>query len=600
MADDHLTLLTAKEAAAYLRISLFTLNRMEKEGHVVPFRTPGGHRRYSLGMLNDYLTSSRSPQRVNQDNTNGHDIVSHNAEHRPSHAPARETSRLDRVQPNHRGRVLVVDDQPDVCRLIARILSAKGFHVSQASGGIEAEAILAQRSFDLLVTDLSMPDMDGVVLQDLCRQRYPDMDVVVLTANDSVATAVSVMKNGAFDYVTKPFNGTELERVVSACFALRASRTGSTEAAITPLVDLGRTLASSMSLAETLNSILDLLQRTFRPISSEAVVFDASLESDVIVALRGEPPESLGYPRPDRAEVLRLAGQAETWLLRDQGASSGQARATSGHVITVPLTYGNDVVGSLTLVREQQAPPYRRNDAQLLQVFGYQIGTSMIHARTHQRLLDSFRNYKGATLSTVQTLFAAIETYDQYTHDHSERVSVYAHRLGTRIGLPDNELEQLRIAGLLHDIGKLGIGDETLHKNAGLTPAELDRVKLHPVWGARILGGLEAFAHTIPLVRHHHERYDGEGYPDHLEGDAIPLGARIIAIVDAFDSMTSDRPYRQAQSTAEALSSLNMGGNSQWDAWLVREWSKLVEEESIALEQPLTRLYARRSLESEL
>ncbi|MHB1296662.1 MAG: HD domain-containing phosphohydrolase [Anaerolineae bacterium] len=490
MTDDHLTLLTAKEAAAYLRISLFTLNRMEKDGHVIPFRTPGGHRRYSLSMLNDYLRGSRSVPRLSPDGA----------------APAAHPD-------GHAARHIAEPHRP----------------APAATGA----------------ASLPTGERDGVLDAYLARPRP-------------------------------------------------------TEATITPLVDLGRTLASAMSLGETLNSILDLVQRAFWPISSEAVVFDEGLDSDVIVALRGQPPEALGYPRPERAEVRRLACQTPTWLLRDLATPSCAEPATSGHAVTVPLMFGTEAVGALTLVRDEQSQPYQRGEAQLLQIFGYQIGTGMIHARTHQRLLESFRNLKEATLSTVQTLFAAIETYDKDTHDHSERVSVYAHQLGARIGMQGEALELLRIAGLLHDIGKLGIGDETLRKSASLTPAELDRVKLHPVWGARILGGLDAFAQIIPWVRHHHEHYDGAGYPDHLAGDAIPLGARIIAVVDAFDSMTSDRPYRPAQPTPRALANLLRGGNSQWDAWLVREWSNLVDEGTAALEQPLASLYAGRPLESEI
>jgi len=479
-------------------------------------------------------------------------------------------------------RVLVVDDQAEVCRLVSLVLARKGYGVAEAANGRMALQRLQDEPFELVITDVQMPEVDGLTLLEQCVALYPQVDVIVLTAYGTIQSAVEAMKRGAVDFVTKPFEVADLERKVDGCFERRYARLEAQKRSpIAPLVELGRILSGEMGLSEMLNSILDLVQRTFRPISTEAVLYgDSSLsQSDVIVAHSGKPPHELGYPRLSHAQTQRLAHDARPWLLRDSGRGEPiNSHVQSGLGITVPLLNGNEVIGTLTLVRDSSSQRYVEADAQLLQVFGFQMGISTLQSRTRQRLLDSFRDLKRATLSAVHALFVAIETYDQYIHDHSERVSRFAYWLGERAKLPSENLETLRIASLLHDIGKLGVSDDTLHKNSGLAEDEFDRVKLHPFMGARILAGMEAFAEVVPIVLHHHEHYDGSGYPNHLAGEAIPLGARIIAVADAFDSMTSDRPYRPAMPISEALVRMQESADTQLDRSLVYEWCALVSE----------------------
>jgi HD-GYP domain-containing protein (c-di-GMP phosphodiesterase class II) len=137
----------------------------------------------------------------------------------------------------------------------------------------------------------------------------------------------------------------------------------------------------------------------------------------------------------------------------------------------------------------------------------------------------------------------------------------------------------LRVAALLHDIGKIGIPDSALNKPARLTSAEFLMVKAHPVITAQIVGKIEALAHLVPIIRHHHERWDGTGYPDGLKGDDIPLLARILAVADGFEAMTSERPYRRARSEEEALAELKKCAGSQWDPKVVEAFLQMLEED---------------------
>ena len=486
-------------------------------------------------------------------------------------------------------RVLVVDDEDVVRNLIALVLRKGNYAVAEAPNGRVALERLEEEAVDLVITDLNMPEMDGGALLKECRALYPDTDVMVLTAHGTIRSAVEAMKYGAVDYITKPFGISDLTEKVSRCFKLRDARVASPQFSIQPLVELNRILASELDLQGSLDAIVDLIQRTFRPTHTEIAIFEDGSQAAPVVVRSGQDAVQTAYRPLSRQQIRYLAQQPQPWLLRD-GDSNGSAKSSdSGHNLIVPLTRGSEAVGALTLSRGSTGTRYTQSDAQLLGVFCSQIALSMLHLRTHQRLVDGFRDLNEASLPAVQALFEALGTFDRYTRDHSERVSRFARMLGGRLRLSVDRMDLLSIAGLLHDIGKLGVGDGTLRKNGSLTEAEFDKVRLHPVMGARILAGVEAFAQVVPMVLHHHEQYDGQGYPDRLAGEDIPLGARIIAVVDTYDSMTSDRPYRSALTCEEAKARLRSCAGTQLDRHLAEEWTSILESgEAPGLSDPFT------------
>ena len=166
--------------------------------------------------------------------------------------------------------------------------------------------------------------------------------------------------------------------------------------------------------------------------------------------------------------------------------------------------------------------------------------------RINEMLKESKEQLERAYLDTIQSLRYAVEAKDPYTRGHSDRVSEYAVLIGRKMGLPEDEIKTLQIGGLFHDIGKIGVPDTILQKEAKLTDDEYSQIKNHPSIGAHILGEAEAFKDIIPIVKYHHERFDGRGYPSRLSGEKIPLLARITAVADTFDAMTSKRSYRNA------------------------------------------------------
>ncbi|NWF85586.1 MAG: HD-GYP domain-containing protein [Bryobacteraceae bacterium] len=172
-------------------------------------------------------------------------------------------------------------------------------------------------------------------------------------------------------------------------------------------------------------------------------------------------------------------------------------------------------------------------------------------------------------LRTIEALALAIDAKDQTTHSHLQRVQVYAVEIGKELGMEGDELDALRAASLLHDIGKLAVPEHIISKPGRLTPEEFEKMKIHPVVGAEILERVKFPYPDVPIERSHHEKWDGTGYPDGLCKEDIPLGARIFAVVDAYDAMTSDRPYRLARSHQEALEEIRHQAGTQFDPVVV-------------------------------
>ena len=182
-----------------------------------------------------------------------------------------------------------------------------------------------------------------------------------------------------------------------------------------------------------------------------------------------------------------------------------------------------------------------------------------------QDLSQAYSQLQNSYGEIVNTLRLMVDARDLYTRGHSDRVSRYAVAIARAMGLDEKQCETIRVAGLFHDIGKVGVPDHILLKPGALTDEEYEIVQKHPESGARILSALSMFQDIIPLVRAHHERLDGAGYPAGLTADEIPLGAKIIAVADCYDAMTSNRTYRRALSPAQALEQLNAGRGTQFD-----------------------------------
>ncbi|OYT69641.1 MAG: two-component system response regulator [Armatimonadetes bacterium CP1_7O] len=317
--------------------------------------------------------------------------------------------------------VLIVDDDDLVRETLHFVLEDGGYRVYAASSGAEALRLLEREPIDIVLSDIFMPGMNGFDLLRQIREVAPNTPVILITGYGNIEMAREALKQGASDFITKPYNIHEIPIMIE------------------------RNLTRHSLLANQTRQYEDAVQRSFR--------------------------------------------------------------------------------------------------------------------------------------ATLDALLAALDTRDTETEGHSERVAAYTMAMAHRLKLSSEELNDIERGALLHDIGKIGVPDSILYKPGPLTPEEWEIMKQHPVIGYRMCMKVDELRSAAPIVLHHHERWDGGGYPYGLAGEAIPLGARIFAIADTLDAMTSDRPYRKALSFAEAREEIIRCAGKQFDPEMVKLFLEIPEEE---------------------
>jgi HD-GYP domain-containing protein (c-di-GMP phosphodiesterase class II) len=202
----------------------------------------------------------------------------------------------------------------------------------------------------------------------------------------------------------------------------------------------------------------------------------------------------------------------------------------------------------------------------------------IVPAVTTYLAFETIKRLQGQTQDAMIAMADAIDARDPYTAQHSQRVTEISVRIAEVYGLRAQEIDRVELAARVHDLGKIGISDAILNKPGRLEEHEWDLMKAHPVIGEQLLGPYRQFRHESAIVRHHHERWDGRGYPDAVRGNDIPIGSRIIAVADAFDAMTSDRPYRKALSNDIAVDEIRKGALSQFDPQVVASFLYVADE----------------------
>ena len=240
-------------------------------------------------------------------------------------------------------------------------------------------------------------------------------------------------------------------------------------------------------------------------------------------------------------------------------------------LIAAPIIFRNKILGVI-IAFSREVRHYNGLESNLLSTFAAHAAIALNNAIQHNKINLNYYN-------TMVTLVKAMEAKDHYTCGHSERVTSYALKIAKRSNLSKEDMQLLLYAGRLHDIGKIAIPDFILKKTGVLTPSEKAEIKAHPAKGIEMIINLKFLKECFPLILHHHERYDGKGYPDRLKGEQIPFLARILSIADAFDAMTSERPYRKGLAINKAIEEIKKNSQTQFDPRLAESFLKMLEEQ---------------------
>ena len=230
--------------------------------------------------------------------------------------------------------------------------------------------------------------------------------------------------------------------------------------------------------------------------------------------------------------------------------------------VVIPIQRDGRSLGRMIAIRPIQDDEFGTVEADLMKSTSMILAAHLVNQRQYMEIQQMFEGM-------IQSLASALDAKDSYTSGHSSRVADMAVLIAEKLGFDQNGISRIRMAGILHDIGKIGIDDSVLRKTGQLTKDEFDHIKEHPVLGYEILKGIKPFREILPAVRHHHESWNGKGYPDGLAGDGIPRDAQVLAVADAFDAMSSDRPYRHGIKAGKVLDILRDGRGKQWAADVV-------------------------------
>ncbi|MBI5469113.1 MAG: HD domain-containing protein, partial [Deltaproteobacteria bacterium] len=246
---------------------------------------------------------------------------------------------------------------------------------------------------------------------------------------------------------------------------------------------------------------------------------------------------------------------------RFQGSFDKKSKFVTRNMVCVPVKIKGNVIGVLQAINSVGGP-FEPEDLKLFQLFSNQVAIALDNARLYEEIKETF-------YATSEALAEAIEKRDPYTEGHTKRVLEYSLAIAGEMRLPQSTVEILKLSAVLHDIGKIGIEDSILRKNAPLDPSEAAAMKTHPLVGAEILSHVPQLKDVVPGMLYHHERVDGEGYPKGLKQDRIPLIARIISVADTYDAMTTTRPYRGGLTPKMAMKELKKHSGRQFDARVV-------------------------------
>jgi HD-GYP domain-containing protein (c-di-GMP phosphodiesterase class II) len=256
-------------------------------------------------------------------------------------------------------------------------------------------------------------------------------------------------------------------------------------------------------------------------------------------------------------------------------------------VACIPSYFREDLVGILLMGRKHDGGKFDHDEFDFFLALGQDVAMNIRNAQLIRKLQHELDNKQTLFINTTVAMAAAIEAKDRYTSGHTSRVTQYALEIAKKIGqknskaISNNFYEDIHIASLLHDIGKIGVPESILNKEGALDPEERKKINEHPMIGVRILHQIHELKNALLGIKYHHERFDGNGYPEGLKGDQIPLIAAIIAVADSFDAMTSDRPYRKGFSREKALEIIKNESGKQFDPYIVEIFLETIAENKI-------------------
>ncbi len=502
-----------------------------------------------------------------------------------------------------RYRVLIVDDDPSIRSMFSLILEENGNYetITAEDGNRALDVIKSRGDIDIVLTDIQMPKMNGMELLKEIKSLDPTLPVIMITGFPTIDIAIHSMKEGASDFITKPFKFDHVELIINRTLRerelylenakLKEALIHSKEVEV-----LNRRLSEKIKELTVMYSISESLSGTFNSVTQ---VLEKAVEI-VSKSLDCEKVSILFYDRPTQTLYVRASKGFEKDVVKTMNVPVGKGisgkvfekgtpvllKNTEGELddgliekwisgtrslISVPLFIQKEPFGVINASHKIGNVSFTSDDLVVLETIAKKVSLNIENVVLYESVYDNL-------LETLMALVKTLEAKDPYTQQHSKRVTFYTVETAIKLGCSDEMIETLKFAGYLHDIGKVGVRDTVLLKEGKLTDEEFKEIMKHPVIGEEIVQHLELLPEERGIIRSHHERWDGKGYPDGLKGEEIPFLARVLAVSDAYDAMTSSRPYRKAMPHENAMEELFKYKGIQFDGDVVDAFSSIIDE----------------------
>jgi putative nucleotidyltransferase with HDIG domain len=512
-------------------------------------------------------------------------------------------------------KILFVDDEESILDIACAFFQRKGYEVVTAQNGLEAIKVLENDNIDCCFTDINMPGMNGLELAEYIQKADNTIPVIIMTGYPSMDNTIKTLKNGVVDFLIKPVNLNQMELCVRRVFSqrhlfvenvlLKKEVEGKQR-----LEKLNRELMVKVEELNILNKILTDFSGTssssdvFKRLVDTAVeithadvarffVINENVQSPVEVSCS----PALELQKGSNDPAYKASGNTER-LLNDENNPDGQqnlehlimeiatdeipllvSENNGGHGIPgnilsatiVPLKIREKVFGVLVTAVERGETRLTEKDLYYLSFMSQNAAHAIENLALYENIYENL-------FATLYAFVNALEVRDLYTQQHSSRVTEISIVIGEALGCSSEELDVLNFAGHLHDIGKIGIPDNILLKPGRLNRDEFETIKSHPVIGANIVEQLGLWEMERQIIKYHHERFDGTGYPEGLQGNDIPFLARILSVADVYDAISSDRAYRKKMEESKVLSIITEGSGSQFDPQIVEVFLNLYHQ----------------------
>lgn len=492
-------------------------------------------------------------------------------------------------------KILIVDDEQGIIDSLSIMLRRSGYYFEGVTNPLKAVEKIRDEHFDLMILDYLMVPIHGDEVVRLIRQFNTELYILLLTGHKDLAPPLETIK--ALDiqgYCEKSDRFDQLQLLVESGVksinmlnTIKQFRDG-----LNKILEAVPRIYQLQPLGSILEDILAELLPLLNSDSAFILVDNIIVENDYKKSIfRG-----IGKFKADISDFMPMLGSQ---LLEDIGKAKITRNVTyTPEGVIVPLINEfNDCIGVIYVESIDNPVRDLSGGCKLIQIYAAQAASSLTNAFLHslvnmknEELSRTYEQLRIRYMDTIEALRQVVDTKDEYTRGHSDRVSFYSVKIGQAMGLNEDDIESLRIAGLFHDIGKMSITDDILLKSESLSMKEYEEIKKHPIKGARILSVLSMFKVVVPIVKCHHERIDGEGYPEGLKGTQIPFLARIISVADAFDAMMSDRHYRSRLDLKSAIKQLIEGSGTQFDPDVVHCFVSMLDDYA-SIERELAATY---------